>query len=110
MVALDDVRKAWGELVTRAKERSVGKAAQLATAEPIAIEGTMIVIGFGDDFARALWQDKGRLQLEQDLSEILNAGIRVKCVKQPGAHASDDPMLRALHDTIGRPGRIMEIE
>ena len=110
VVALDDVRKAWGELVTRAKERSVGKAAQLATAEPIAIEGTMIVIGFGDDFARALWQDKGRLQLEQDLSEILNAGIRVKCVKQPGAHASDDPMLRALHDTIGRPGRIMEIE
>ena len=110
VVALDDVRRAWGELVTRAKERSVGKAAQLATAEPIAIEGTMIVIGFGDDFARALWQDKGRLQLEQDLSEILNAGIRVKCVKQPGAHASDDPMLRALHDTIGRPGRIMEIE
>src|SRR5438552_2358676 len=110
VVALDDVRRAWGGLVTRAKERSVGKAAEVATAEPIAIEGTMIVIGFGDDFARALWQDKGRLQLEQDLSEILNAGIRVKCVKQPGAHASDDPMLRALHDTIGRPGRIMEIE
>jgi hypothetical protein len=88
----------------------VGKAAQLATAEPIAIEGTLIVIGFGDDFARALWQDKGRPQLEQDLSEILNAGVRVKCVKQPGTTTTDDPMLRALQDTIGRPGRIMEIE
>jgi DNA polymerase-3 subunit gamma/tau len=110
VVALDDVRRAWGELVSRAKERSVGKAAQLATAEPIAIEGMMIVIGFGDDFARALWQDKGRLQLEQDLSEILNKSVRVKCVKQSGASTTDDPMLRALHDTIGRPGRIMEIE
>jgi DNA polymerase III subunit gamma/tau len=110
VVALDDVRKAWDELVGRARERSVGKAAQLARAEPIAIEGTMVVIGFGDDFARALWQDKGRMQLEQDLSEILNSAVRVKCVKQPGAAAADDPMLRALNDTLGRPGRIMEIE
>jgi DNA polymerase III gamma/tau subunit len=108
-VALDDVRRAWGQLVDRAKERSVGKAAQLAKAEPVAIEGTTIVIGFGDEFARALWQDKRRTELEQDLAEILSVAVRVKCVKQSVAGA-EDPMLRAALETLGRPGRIMEIE
>ena len=112
VVKLETVRKAWGELVDRAKERSIGKAAQLAKAEPLAIEGATIVIGFGEEFARLLWQEKRRAELEQDLSEILNATIRVKCVRQAGVPeaATDDPMLRAAIDTLGRPDRIMEIE
>jgi len=112
VVKLETVRKAWGELVDRAKERSIGKAAQLAKAEPLAIEGATIVIGFGEEFARLLWQEKRRAELEQDLSEILNAAIRVKCVRQAGVPeaATDDPMLRAAIDTLGRPDRIMEIE
>ena len=113
VVKLETVRKAWGELVDRARERSIGKAAQLAKAEPLAIEGATIVIGFGEEFARLLWQDKRRSELEQDLSEILKATIRVKCVRQagvPDAAATDDPMLRAAIDTLGRPDRIMEIE
>jgi DNA polymerase-3 subunit gamma/tau len=112
VVKLESVRKAWGELVDRTKERSIGKAAQLAKAEPVAIEGATIVIGFGEEFARLLWQEKRRAELEQDLSEILKASIRVKCVRQPGVPeaASDDPMLRAAIDTLGRADRIMEIE
>jgi DNA polymerase-3 subunit gamma/tau len=111
-VKLENVRKAWGELVERAKERSIGKAAQLAKAEPLAIEGATIVIGFGEEFARLLWQEKRRAELEQDLSEILNATVRVKCVRQAGVPdaVTDDPMLRAAIDTLGRPDRIMEIE
>jgi DNA polymerase-3 subunit gamma/tau len=111
-VKLESVRKAWGELVDRAKERSVGKAAQLAKAEPLAIDGSTIVIGFGEEFARSFWQDKRRGELEQDLSEILKATIRVKCVRQPGVPETptDDPMLRAAIETLGRPDRIMEIE
>jgi DNA polymerase III subunit gamma/tau len=111
-VKLENVRKAWGELVDRAKERSIGKAAQLAKAEPLAIEGATIVIGFGEEFARLLWQEKRRAELEQDLSEILKATIRVKCVRQAGVPeaVTDDPMLRAAIDTLGRPDRIMEIE
>jgi DNA polymerase-3 subunit gamma/tau len=112
VVKLETVRKAWGELVDRAKERSIGKAAQLAKAEPLAIEGATIVIGFGEEFARLLWQEKRRSELEQDLSEILKAAIRVKCVRQAGVPeaVTDDPMLRAAIDTLGRPDRIMEIE
>jgi DNA polymerase-3 subunit gamma/tau len=112
VVKLETVRKAWGELVDRAKERSIGKAAQLAKAEPLAIEGTTIVIGFGEEFARVLWQDKRRAELEQDLSEILKAAIRVKCIRHAGVPETptDDPMLRAAIDTLGRPDRIMEIE
>jgi DNA polymerase-3 subunit gamma/tau len=111
-VKLENVRKAWGELVDRARERSIGKAAQLAKAEPLAIEGATIVIGFGEEFARLLWQEKRRAELEQDLSEILKATIRVKCVRQAGVPdaVTDDPMLRAAIDTLGRPDRIMEIE
>jgi DNA polymerase-3 subunit gamma/tau len=114
VVKLETVRRAWGELVARAKERSVGKAAQLAKAEPLAIEGATIVIGFGEEFARLLWQEKRRSELEQDLSEILKATIRVKCVRHRAAGVpeavTDDPMLRAAIDTLGRPDRIMEIE
>src|SRR5437868_1619760 len=112
VVKLETVRKAWGELVERAKERSVGKAAQLAKAEPLAIDGATIVVGFGEEFARLLWQEKRRAELEQDLSEILNAPTRVKCVRQAGVPeaVTDDPMLRAAIDTLGRPDRIMEIE
>jgi DNA polymerase-3 subunit gamma/tau len=112
VVKLETVRKAWGELVDRTKERSIGKAAQLAKAEPLAIEGATIVIGFGEEFARLLWQEKRRSELEQDLSEILKAAIRVKCVRQAGVPeaVTDDPMLRAAIDTLGRPDRIMEIE
>jgi DNA polymerase-3 subunit gamma/tau len=112
VVKLETVRKAWGELVDRAKERSIGKAAQLAKAEPLAIEGATIVVGFGEEFARLLWQNKGRSELEQDLSEILKATVRVKCVRQAGVPeaVADDPMLRAAIDTLGRPDRIMEIE
>ena len=112
VVKLETVRKAWGELVERAKERSVGKAAQLAKAEPLAIDGATIVVGFGEEFARLLWQDKRRPELEQDLSEILKTAIRVRCVRQPGVPEAvpDDPMLRAAIDTLGRPDRIMEIE
>jgi len=53
-----------------------------------------------------------RAELEQDLSEILNATVRVKCVRQAGVPdaVTDDPMLRAAIDTLGRPDRIMEIE
>ena len=112
VVKLDSVRKAWGELVGRAKERSIGKAAQLAKAEPLAIDGATIIIGFDEEFARSFWQDKRRGELEQDLSEILKAAIRVRCVRQPGAPetTTDDPMLRAAIETLGRPDRIMEIE
>jgi DNA polymerase III subunit gamma/tau len=112
VVKLESVRKAWGELVDRTKERSIGKAAQLAKAEPVAIDGATIVIGFGDEFARLMWHDRRRAELEQDLSAILKATVRVKCVRQAGVPdtASDDPMLRAAIDTLGRPDRIMEIE
>jgi len=111
-VKLETVRKAWGELVERAKERSIGKAAQLAKAEPLAIDGATIVVGFGEEFARLLWQEKRRPELEQDLSEILKTTVRVKCVRQAGVPeaVTDDPMLRAAIDTLGRPDRIMEIE
>src|SRR4029078_278782 len=63
-VKLENVRKAWGGLVERAKERTIGKAAQPARAEPLAIEGATIVIGFGEEFARLLWQEKRRAELE----------------------------------------------
>ncbi|TME93493.1 MAG: DNA polymerase III subunit gamma/tau [Chloroflexi bacterium] len=111
-VALDAVRRAWTELVDRTRERSVGKAAQLSAAEPVAIDGATVVIGFDTEFARAFWQDKLRPQLEQDLSEILTVAVRVRCVRQPGTESAppDDPMLRAALETLGRPERIMEIE
>src|SRR5438270_66067 len=51
-VTLQKVRSAWDQLLERAQERSIAKAAQLVKAEPVAIEGGTIVLAFSDEFAR----------------------------------------------------------
>ena len=113
-ISLDRVQKVWGELVEGTKARSVGAGSQLALAEPLVIEGTTVVIGFADEFARGVWSDKRRPELERDLSAALGATVRVKCVKRPapaGAPAViDDPMLRAARDVFRQPERILEVE
>lgn len=113
-LSLEHVRRAWGEMVERTKERSVGRAAQLVRAEPLVIEGSTVVIGFSDDFARSVWADKQRPELERDLSEALGAIIRVKCVRQAAPAgvpaAIDDPMLRAAREIFRQPDRILEVE
>jgi len=114
LVTFDRVRHAWSALVERTKELSVGKAAQLADAEPVAMEGTVVVIGFADEFARVLWQDKRRPELEEQLSALVGASVRVRCVKQQApvgaTPALEDPMLRAALETFRRPDRILEVE
>ncbi len=112
--SLDDVRRAWVELVAKAKAQSLGKAAHLNDAEPLSVEGSTVTIGFATDFARAYWQDRMRSELEQGLSERLSLTIRVRCVVQAvpadAPAASDDPMHRAALEIFRRPDRIMEIE
>ena len=112
-VSLADVQRAWLEIVAKAKEQSIGKAAQLSNAEPVTIDGGTVVIGFANDFARAFWQDRYRSELEQGFSERLGVAVRVRCVMQLPADApaaTDDPMLRAALETFRRPERILEIE
>ena len=115
-VTLERVRLAWQDLLARTQERSIAKAAQLVKAEPVAIEGGTIVIAFSDDFARNIWSERQRPELERDLGDILGAAMRVRCVKQPAAAATntqpatEDPMLRAALETFRRPDRILEVE
>src|SRR5438477_3435694 len=114
-VTLQRVRAAWDQLLERAQERSIAKAAQLVKAEPVAIEGGTIVLAFSDEFARQMW-DRQRPELERDLGELVGTAMRVRCVKQPAAAASntqpatEDPMLRAALETFRRPDRILEVE
>jgi len=112
-IAIEHVRSAWVTVVERTRERSIGKAAQLLTAEPLAVEGATIVLSFADDFARGVWQDRQRPELERDLSTVLGVDVRVKCVRQPprdAPPATEDPMLRAALETFRRPERILEVE
>jgi len=114
-VTLQRVRSAWDQLLERAQERSIAKAAQLVKAEPVAIEGGTIVLAFSDEFARKMW-DRQRPELERDLGELVGIAMRVRCVKQPAAAATntqpatEDPMLRAALETFRRPDRILEVE
>ena len=114
-VTLQRVRSAWDQLLERVQERSIAKAAQLVKAEPVAIEGGTIVLAFSDEFARQMW-DARRSELERDLGELVGTTMRVRCVKQPAAAATntqpatEDPMLRAALETFRRPDRILEVE
>lgn len=113
-LTLADVQKAWAEMVAHVKEQSVGKASHLVKAEPVTVEGSTVVIGFDSDFARAYWQDRYRVELEQGLSERLSLTVRVRCVVQKlpadAPSPAEDPMLRAALETFRRPERILEIE
>lgn len=111
---IGSVKQAWVTVVERTRERSIAKAAQLLTAEPVAIEGATIVVGFADEFAKGVWQERHRPELERDLSSLLGADVRVRCVRQTvapqAALATEDPMLRAALETFRRPERILEVE
>lgn len=113
-IALADVKRAWAELVAHATSQSIGKAAHLNEAEALSVDGTTVVIGFANDFARGYWNDRRREELERGLSERLSVTLRVRCVVQPlsadAPPASDDPMHRAALEIFRRPDRIMEIE
>jgi DNA polymerase-3 subunit gamma/tau len=113
-IAIDHVKVAWSTVVERTHERSIAKAAQLIAAEPLEVDGTTIVVAFADDFARGVWQERQRPELERDLSSVLGVDVRVRCVKQPpraaAPPATEDPMLRAALETFRRPERILEVE
>lgn len=113
-LALEEVRKAWAELVEQAKAQSIGTASHLLEAELLTIDGSTVVIGFANDFARGYWHDRKRAELEKGLSERLAIAVRVRCVVQPvpanAPPASEDPMHRAALEIFRRPDRIMEIE
>jgi len=113
-ITLADVKRAWAELVAHATSQSIGKAAHLNEADALSVDGTTVVIGFANDFARGYWNDRRREELERGLSERLSVTLRVRCVVQTLAAdappASDDPMHRAAMEIFRRPDRIMEIE
>ncbi|MDE3112988.1 MAG: DNA polymerase III subunit gamma/tau [Chloroflexota bacterium] len=113
-IEITAVKHAWTVICERTREESIGRAAQLLAAEPLGIEGSTIVVGFADDFARGVWQDRRRPELERDLSSILGCEVRVRCVKQTAPPAvpaaTEDPMLRAALETFRRPERILEVE
>src|SRR5258708_9411881 len=71
-VTLERVRAAWVGLLERAQERSLGKAAQLVKAEPVAIEGGTVVLPFPDDVTRNMWH-RHLPDLERDLGELVGA-------------------------------------
>ncbi|MCA1831109.1 MAG: hypothetical protein LC663_06315 [Actinobacteria bacterium] len=112
-VELGAVRVAWMTVAEKTRERNVGIAAHLLAAEPVAIDGTTVIVGFADDFARGR-VDKQRTDVERDLSGVLGTEVRVRCVRQAApataAPATEDPMLRAALETFRRPERILEVE
>jgi DNA polymerase-3 subunit gamma/tau len=112
-IAIEHVRTAWATVVERTRDRSIAKAAQLLHAEPLSIESGTVVVAFADEFARGVWQERQRPELERDLSSVLGVDVRVRCVRQPArpaTPATEDPMLRAALETFRRPERILEVE
>jgi DNA polymerase III subunit gamma/tau len=112
-VELGTVRTAWVTIAEQARERSVGIAAQLLAAEPVAIDGMTVIVGFADDFARGR-AERQKAELERELSKTLGTEVRVRCVRQAApataTPATEDPMLRAALETFRRPERILEVE
>ncbi len=108
---LESVVAVWAEVVARFRAKSIGIAAHLAQAEPVGMQGPVLVVSFPNEFARAkVNSDPVRLELERHLEELVAPGVRVRCVLEKSDAAVEDPMLRAAQEIFRRPERILDVE
>jgi hypothetical protein len=98
---LPSVREHWGQMLTRLRQKNKSTEALLKDAQPIAVEGNLITIGFFYELHKErVEKDKNaKGQIEKIFTEMFGAPCRIKCIispkKQKIKAAQDDPMIRA---------------
>lgn len=82
-VTIEVVRRAWPRILTIFRQSSPQGAAFLEKAEPVALDGKVIVLQFCNAFARDRIQnnEKGRIAVEKVINRALNIeGYKIRCI------------------------------
>ncbi len=102
------VQEQWSAVLARFHKLNKSTEALLKDAQPVALEGNTVVIGFAYDLHRnRIENDKrGKAQIEQVISELLGKPLHVRCVLSPKKQklkaAQDDPLVREAMNLGGK--------
>jgi DNA polymerase-3 subunit gamma/tau len=105
---LESVLQRWGNMLTRLRKSDKRTEALLHDAQPIAVEGNLITIGFFYELhkTRVEGDKSAKPQIEKILGEIFGSPVHIRCVvspkKQKMRAAQDDPLIRAALNLGGK--------
>lgn len=106
-LSVDSLRAGWRSVLARVRPYDKMAEALLRDAEPIKVEGDLIVLGFyyqghAERFEK---QANGKVMIEKALTEIFQTKCRVKCVLSPKKArlkaVEEDPLIRAAINQMG---------
>ena len=107
MLSVDTLRADWGKVLARVRPYNKMAEALLRDAEPVKVEGELVVLGFyyqghAERFEK---QANGKAMIEKALTEIFQTQCRVRCVLSPKKAklkaVEEDPLIRAAVNQLG---------
>jgi DNA polymerase-3 subunit gamma/tau len=106
-LTVDTLRGGWRNVLARVRPYDKMAEALLRDAEPLRVEGDLIVLGFFHQVhaERFEKQPNSKAMIEKALSEIFQQKCRVKCILSPKKArlkaAEEDPLIRAAINQMG---------
>ena len=107
VLALDQLLANWSDVLARVRVYNKVTEALLRGAEPIRVEGDLIVLGFHyqNHAERFEKQADGKSLIEKALNEIFHQKCRVKCILSPKKAkrkaVEEDPLISAAINQLG---------
>ena len=101
------LKAGWRNLLARVRPYDKMAEALLRDAEPLRVEGDLIVLGFYHQVhaERFEKQPNSKAMIEKALSDIFQQKCRVKCILSPKKArmkaAEEDPLIRAAVNQMG---------
>ena len=106
-LTVDTLRAGWRNVLARVRPYDKMAEALLRDAEPLRVEGDLIVLGFYHQVhaERFEKQPNSKAMIEKAMSEIFQQKCRVKCILSPKKArlkaAEEDPLIRAAVNQMG---------
>jgi DNA polymerase-3 subunit gamma/tau len=107
VLSLDQLLANWGDVLARVRVYNKVTEALLRGAEPIRVEGDLIVLGFHyqNHAERFEKQPDGKSLIEKALNEIFHQKCRIKCILSPKKAkrkaVEEDPLISAAINQLG---------
>ncbi|HOW88002.1 MAG TPA: DNA polymerase III subunit gamma/tau [Candidatus Omnitrophota bacterium] len=82
-LTLNEVEKAWPQVIERVKAKRMSTSLFLAEAEPAEVEGSVIILGLPSEFRfhkETLEKDSNKQIIEEAFTQALGKKVRVQCV------------------------------
>ena len=81
-VTLEEVKRAWPQLVEEVRRRRIGLAVTLQEGEPSMVEGNTVEVTFRKDNGFHMQNvERGRTSIEEILAQLVGKRLRLRCVR-----------------------------